>query len=121
MKLTRGEINLYVSDLDRAADFYVMALDFEALPGREEVGPSYRKVQSGEIVLTFFLAGSPGPAPATGTQPCMTTDLHVDDLDEAHRRLAAAGAEVSDITDWPGGRFMTFRDLDGLGWELLSP
>ena len=120
MKLRRGEFNLYVSNLERAADFYVDALDFEVTESPAEGG--YRKVSNGEIDLTFFLARRPGPADPPGTGPCMTADLHVDDdeIEEARRRLEAAGAKVSPLKRWPGGRHLLFSDLDGISWELLS-
>ncbi len=116
MKLTQGEINLYVSDLERAAGFYADALDFEVFESDE----GWRRLKNGPMVITMFLAKAPGPAPKTGMQPCMTADMQVDDIEEAHRRLKAAGAEVSEIKDWPGGKHVIFADLDGIGWELLS-
>jgi len=106
MKLQRGEINLYVSDLGRAADFYVEALGFEVTESPAEGG--YRKVQNGEIHLTFFLG--------------MTADLHVDDdeIEAVRDRLVAAGAKVSPLKEWAEGRHLLFSDPDGIGWELLS-
>ena len=116
MELQQGEINLYVSDLERAAGFYTTALGFEVFESNE----GWRRLQNGPVVLTMFLSKMPGPAPAPGMQPCMTADLKVDDIEEAHARLTAAGADVGEIQDWPGGKHLMFRDLDGIGWELLS-
>jgi catechol 2,3-dioxygenase-like lactoylglutathione lyase family enzyme len=120
MLLRRGEINLYVSNLDRAADFYVDALGFEVVESPAEGG--YRKLQNGDIVLTLFLARRPGPAEAAGNGPGMTADLQVDDdeIEEVRRRLKAAGAKVSPLQAWAQGRHLLFSDLDGIGWELLS-
>ena len=116
MQLKQGEINLYVSDLDRAAGFYADVFDFEVF----EQDEGWRRLRNGPVVLTMFLAKSPGPASKTGMQPGMTADMQIDDIEEAHRRLTAAGAEVSEIKDWPGGKHVLFSDLDGIGWELLS-
>jgi catechol 2,3-dioxygenase-like lactoylglutathione lyase family enzyme len=48
----------------------------------------------------------------------------VADIEEAHATLAAGGVEVSDIQDYPWGRFVFFSDPDGNGWavqQLVSP
>lgn len=117
MKLRAGEINLYVADLDKAARFYQAALDFEQV----ERGESFRRMAHGDVVLTLFRARTRGPAAAPGVEPCMTADLHVDDIEEAARRLALHGARVSAIREYPGGRHLLWRDPDGISWELLCP
>ena len=119
MKVRQGEINLYVSNLDAAATFYAEGLGFEVFEASDEEG--YRKLQNGEVVLTLFLARQPGPAEPRAGRPSMSCDLHVDDIQETARRLAAAGARVSEIKDWPGGKHLLFSDPDGISWELLSP
>ncbi len=119
MRLTRGEINLYVTSLDDAVTFYEQGLGFELHETGSENG--YRKLKNGEVILTLFLARKPGPADPPGSGPSMTTDLHVDDIDEAARRLEGAGAKVTAVRDWPGGRHLMFSDPDGISWELLSP
>jgi len=118
--LRRGEINLYVRDLDKAASFYERALAFELSESGEDGG--YRKLVNGEIVLTLFLARSPEPADPPGTRPGMTADLLVpdDEIEDVGRRLEAAGAEVGALTEWAQGRHLIFRDPDGISWELLS-
>lgn len=118
MQLSRGESNLYVADLDRAADFYEAALDFEVC----ESADGYRKLRHGDIVITLFLAAQPGPAPAPGTVPHMSCDFKVADteIEAVEARLRAAGADVADLTAWEQGRHLMFRDLDGIGWEIVS-
>ncbi|WP_352448416.1 MULTISPECIES: VOC family protein [unclassified Mesorhizobium] len=44
--------------------------------------------------------------------------LVVPDIDEAHRYLAAQGIEVSDIKDFPWGRFVFFEDPDDNTWSV---
>jgi catechol 2,3-dioxygenase-like lactoylglutathione lyase family enzyme len=42
----------------------------------------------------------------------------VDDIEEARATLAAGGVEVSDVQDFPWGRFVHFTDPDGNGWAV---
>jgi catechol 2,3-dioxygenase-like lactoylglutathione lyase family enzyme len=42
----------------------------------------------------------------------------VDDIEEARATLAAGGVEVSDVQDFPWGRFVHFTDPDGNGWSV---
>ena len=42
----------------------------------------------------------------------------VDDIEAAHADLAGRGVEVSDVKDFPWGRFVFFRDPDGNGWAV---
>ena len=116
MRIRRGETNLYVRDLDRAARFYCDALDFELVESEE----SYRKLRQGDFTLTLFKAKSDEKAEPPGTRPSMSTDLLVDDLDEAVARVEACGGTVAPVRDWEEGRFTLFRDPDGISWELIS-
>jgi catechol 2,3-dioxygenase-like lactoylglutathione lyase family enzyme len=42
----------------------------------------------------------------------------VADIEEARSTLAAGGVEVSDVQDYPWGRFVYFSDPDGNGWAV---
>jgi len=42
----------------------------------------------------------------------------VADIEEARSTLAAGGVEVSDVQDYPWGRFIYFSDPDGNGWAV---
>jgi catechol 2,3-dioxygenase-like lactoylglutathione lyase family enzyme len=42
----------------------------------------------------------------------------VDDIEEAKVALAAGGVEVTDVQDFPWGRFVYFSDPDGNGWAV---
>jgi uncharacterized glyoxalase superfamily protein PhnB len=44
--------------------------------------------------------------------------LVVDDADAARDDLASRGVEVSDVQDFPWGRFVFFSDPDGNGWAV---
>ena len=48
----------------------------------------------------------------------------VADIEEARSTLAAGGVEVSEVHDFPWGRFVYFADPDGNGWavqEIVRP
>ena len=42
----------------------------------------------------------------------------VEDIEEARSTLAAGGVEVTDVQDFPWGRFVYFSDPDGNGWAV---
>ncbi len=42
----------------------------------------------------------------------------IDDADAARAELADRGVEVSDVQEFPWGRFVFFSDPDGNGWAL---
>jgi predicted enzyme related to lactoylglutathione lyase len=44
--------------------------------------------------------------------------LVVDDIEAAQADLAGRGVEVSDVQDFPWGRFVFFSDPDGNGWAV---
>jgi catechol 2,3-dioxygenase-like lactoylglutathione lyase family enzyme len=44
--------------------------------------------------------------------------LVVADIDQAAAELTGRGVEVSDVQDFPWGRFVFFRDPDGNGWAV---
>jgi uncharacterized glyoxalase superfamily protein PhnB len=42
----------------------------------------------------------------------------IEDADAARAELAERGVEVSDVQEFPWGRFVFFSDPDGNGWAL---
>jgi predicted enzyme related to lactoylglutathione lyase len=42
----------------------------------------------------------------------------VDDIEEAHADLAGRGIEVTEVQDFPWGRFVHFDDPDGNTWAV---
>lgn len=121
MQVTRGETNLYVTDIDRSARFYCDALDFSI----EESDDTFCKVVHPGFTITLFRAKGEGTGPRgkgepIGSCPSMTADMRVDDIDEAAERIRACGGEVEEIRAWEQGRFTLFRDPDGISWELIA-
>ena len=104
-----------VSDVDRAKEFYVQA-GFNA-DHDHRVSDDMRFVQ-------LTPPGS-GCSIAIG-QGIMTTEpgsvqglqLVVQDIEAARDDLSGRGVEVSDIQDFPWGRFVFFTDPDGNGWAV---
>src|SRR3954453_4929114 len=46
--------------------------------------------------------------------------LNVEDADAAHAYLREHGVQVSDVAEYPWGRFCFFEDLDGNGWSVYE-
>ncbi len=111
-----------VSDVDRAKEFYVEKVGFNA---------DHDHAVSDEI--RFVQLTPPGSAASiaigkglTKMEPGSVEGLQVvvADIEEARSALAARGVEVSDVMDFPWGRFVFFADPDGNGWavqEIQTP
>jgi predicted enzyme related to lactoylglutathione lyase len=89
-----------VSDADRAKAFYT-----------EQVGFHADHDQRVNDELRFIQLTPPGSA-------CSITIGDVPDIQAAHDELAGRGVEVSEIQDFPWGRFVYFSDPDGNGWAV---
>ena len=107
-----------VTDVDRAKDFYSEQVGFDA---------DYDHRVSDEI--RFVQLTPPGSACSialgtgiTDAQPGSVEGLQlvVADIEVAHAELSGRGVEVSDIQDFPWGRFVFFKDPDGNGWAIQA-
>jgi catechol 2,3-dioxygenase-like lactoylglutathione lyase family enzyme len=114
-------VALPVSDVDRAKEFYVRA-GFAAdhdITVSDEIRFVQLTPPGSACSIAFGRGISPKePGSMEGLQ------LVVDDAEAAHRELAARGVEVSEISEFPWGRFVFFRDPDGNGWavqEIIRP
>ena len=109
-------VQVPVSDVDRAKSFYVDQVGFND-DHDHRVSDEIRFVQ-----LT---------APGSACSIALTTGAHemkpgtidglqmvVEDADAARAELAERGVEVSDVQEFPWGRFVFFSDPDGNGWAL---
>jgi predicted enzyme related to lactoylglutathione lyase len=108
-------VTVPVSDVDRAKDFYVKA-GFNA-DHDHKVSDEMRFVQltpPGSACSIALGKGLTDAAPGSvkGMQ------LVVADADAAHSELTERGIEVSDVSDFPWGRFVFFTDPDGNAWAL---
>jgi predicted enzyme related to lactoylglutathione lyase len=109
-------VGVPVSDVDRAKAFYVEQVGFNA-DHDHRVSDDLRFVQltppgSGcSIAIGTGVIDTP-PGSVQGLQ------LVVADIEAAHAQLAERGVEVSDVQDFPWGRFVFFKDPDGNGWAV---
>jgi predicted enzyme related to lactoylglutathione lyase len=105
-----------VSDVDRAKAFYVDQVGFEA-EHDHLVSEDIRFVQltprgSGcSIALGKGIVDSE-PGSLAGLQ------LVVEDVGGAREELAGRGVDVSEISEFPWGRFVFFADPDGNRWSV---
>jgi predicted enzyme related to lactoylglutathione lyase len=105
-----------VSDVDRAKAFYVEQVGFNADHDHSPTD-EIRFVQLTPPGSACSIAIGKGlvdavPGSVKGLQ------LVVDDAQAAHDDLAARGVPVSDVQDFPWGRFVFFSDPDGNGWAV---
>ena len=104
-----------VTDVDRAKDFYVNA-GFNA-DHDHTVSEDIRFVQLTPPGSACSIAIGDGlvdtaPGSLKGLQVVVT------DIEAAHAHLKGRGVEVSEVQDFPWGRFVFFADPDGNGWSV---
>jgi len=111
-----------VTDVDRAKRFYT-----------EQVGFNADHDHHISDVLRFVQLTPPGSACSialgmgvTDAEPGSVAGLQmvVSDIDAARAQLLDGGVGVSDVQDFPWGRFVFFADPDGNRWavqQLVRP
>jgi predicted enzyme related to lactoylglutathione lyase len=105
-----------VTDVDRAKAFYTEKVGFNA-DHDHKVSEEIRFVQltppgsACSIALGKGLVDTP-PGSVQGLQ------IVVEDVEAARAELAGRGVEVSEVQDFPWGRFVFFSDPDGNSWSL---
>jgi len=105
-----------VSDVDRAKAFYVEQAGFN---------PDHDHVVSDD--LRFVQLTPPGSACSiaigrglTDAAPGSVRGMQVvvADVEAARAELAGRGCPVSEVSDFPWGRFVFFNDPDGNAWAV---
>ena len=116
MQMKLELIPVPVSDVDRAKAFYVDQAGFSA-DHDHEVSEEIRFVQLTPPGSACSISIGRGLSPM---QPGALQGLQVvvEDIGAARDALAAGGIEVSEIQDFPWGRFVVFSDPDGNGWAV---
>jgi predicted enzyme related to lactoylglutathione lyase len=105
-----------VSDVDRAKAFYTEQAGFNA-DHDHQVSDELRFVQLTPPGSACSIAIGTGVA-TTEPGSLQGLQLVVEDADAAHDELQSRGVAVSDVQDFPWGRFVFFQDPDGNGWAL---
>lgn len=105
-----------VSDVDRAKAFYTEQAGFHA-DHDHTVSAQMRFVQctppgSGCSIAFGIGIVDSEPGSVAGLQ------LVVSDIAQAHDELAGRGVAVSEVQDFPWGKFVFFSDPDGNRWSV---
>jgi catechol 2,3-dioxygenase-like lactoylglutathione lyase family enzyme len=105
-----------VSDVDRAKEFYVDKVGFNA-DYDHQVNEQIRFVQLTPPGSPCSISIGTGLA---DSEPGSTRGLQmvIADAHAAHKELSARGVDVSDVDEQPWGKFVHFSDPDGNGWSL---
>jgi predicted enzyme related to lactoylglutathione lyase len=109
-------IQVPVADIDRAKAFYADQAGFIA-EHDHQVSADLRFVQltpPGSACSIALTSGAHAMAPGSleGLQ------LVVADVEKARAELDSRGVEVSEVQDFPWGRFVFFADPDGNRWAV---
>jgi predicted enzyme related to lactoylglutathione lyase len=105
-----------VSDVDRAKAFYVDQVGFNA-DHDHQVSDTLRFVQltppgsACSIAIGTGMLDMP-PGTLRGLQ------VVVKDILAAREHLVKGGVEVSEVQEFPWGKFVFFKDPDGNGWAV---
>jgi len=105
-----------VSDADRAKAFYVDQAGFN--PDHDhQVNENLRFIQLTPPGSACSITIGTG---IVDTEPGSVQGLQlvVADIEAAHADLAGRGVDVSEVQDFPWGRFVFFKDPDGNGWSV---
>jgi predicted enzyme related to lactoylglutathione lyase len=109
-------VSVPVSDVDRAKAFYTEQIGFVA-DHDHQVTDELRFVQLTPPGSACSIALGSGmdqaePGSVRGLQ------IVVADVDAARAELTGRGVEVSEVQEFPWGRFVFFSDPDGNSWAL---
>ncbi|HET7367642.1 MAG TPA: glyoxalase superfamily protein [Gaiella sp.] len=105
-----------VTDVDRAKAFYAEQVGF-AVDHDHRVSDEVRFVQLTPPGSACSIAIGLG---VTEAEPGSVKGMQVvvADIERAHAQLVDRGVDVSEVQDFPWGRFVFFQDPDGNGWAV---
>jgi catechol 2,3-dioxygenase-like lactoylglutathione lyase family enzyme len=112
-------VTVPVSDVDRAKAFYVDGMGFTV--------DQDARVNEGLRFVQLTPPGSPSPIAIgqgiSSKQPGSMEGLQmvVHDITAARELLVGRGVAVTEIEDYPWGRFFFLKDPDGNGWSIQQP
>jgi catechol 2,3-dioxygenase-like lactoylglutathione lyase family enzyme len=119
VRLSLEMVTVPVGDVDRAKAFYVDQVGFQAdMDVRTEGNRRFvRLTPPGSVCCVAIGEGWIDSVPGS----LQGTQLVVEDVDEARAFLIARGVEVTEVSEYPWGRFCFFSDPDGNGWSVQEP
>ena len=105
-----------VSDVDRAKAFYAERVGF-VVDHDHRVSDEVRFVQLTPPGSACSIAIGLG---VTEAEPGSVKGMQVGvaDIERAHAQLVDRGVDVSDVQEFPWGRFLFFQDPDGNSWAV---
>src|SRR3954463_12431485 len=105
-----------VTDVDRAKDFYVNNAGFNA-DHDHAVNDDLRFIQLTPPGSACSITIGKG---VTDAEPGSVRGMQVvvADIEAAHADLSGRGIPVSEVQDFPWGRFVFFEDPDGNRWSV---
>ena len=109
-------IPIPVTDVDRAKAFYTEKAGFNA-DHDHKVSDELRFVQltpSGSACSIVLGTGITEMEPGSVN----SYQVVVDDVQAAREELSGRGVEVSEVQEFPWGKFVFFSDPDGNGWAV---
>jgi len=111
-------IAIPVTDVDRAKAFYTEQAGFNA-DHDHQVNDDLRFVQLTPPGSACSITIGTG---VTDAQPGSVKGMQmvVADIEQAHQELSDRGVDVSDVQDFPWGRFVFFSDPDGNSWAVQA-
>jgi predicted enzyme related to lactoylglutathione lyase len=112
-------VQVPVSDVDRAKEFYVEKAGFNA-DHDHRVSDEVRFVQLTPPGSSCSIAIGTGLGPGMAPGSVQGLQLVADDIQAARADLAGRGVEVSEVQDFPWGSFVFFSDPDGNGWAVQA-
>ena len=110
-------IHVPVSDVDRAKEFYVEKLGFNA-DHDQRVSDDLRFVQLTPPGSACSIAIGEGLGATLAPGTLDVIQVVIPDADAALAELRAKGVEAEGVDEQAWGRFITLRDLDGNRWTL---
>jgi catechol 2,3-dioxygenase-like lactoylglutathione lyase family enzyme len=114
-------VTVPVARIDPAKAFYVDQLGF-SIEQDLQIDDDHRFVKlvpPGSTCTIALTSGYVDAAPSS----LQGVQLNVDDVDAVHADLRARDVPVTDVHEFPWGRFCFFSDPDGNGWSIheVSP
>jgi predicted enzyme related to lactoylglutathione lyase len=112
-------VTVPVSDVDRAKAFYVDGMGFN-VDQDARVNDELRFVQLTPPGSPCSIAIGEG---ISSNEPGSIEGLQivVHDIEAAREQLVSRGLEVTEIQEYPWGRFVFLEDPDGNGWSIQQP